>query len=54
MNSAMPSTNTLSDDCKTQFEKIVINEQQEIACPKYAISKPLMESIFFQCLCENE
>jgi putative FmdB family regulatory protein len=32
----MPIYEYLCDDCDTRFEKIVINKQQEIACPKCA------------------
>jgi putative FmdB family regulatory protein len=32
----MPIYEYICDDCQTQFEKIVINKQQEIACPKCA------------------
>ena len=30
----MPIYEYICDDCKVHFEKIVINKQQEIACPK--------------------
>ena len=30
----MPIYEYICDDCQTEFEKIVINKQQEIACPK--------------------
>jgi putative FmdB family regulatory protein len=30
----MPIYEYICDDCKSQFEKIVINRQQEISCPK--------------------
>ena len=29
----MPIYEYICDDCKAQFEKIVINRQQEISCP---------------------
>jgi len=29
----MPIYEYICDDCKSQFEKIVINRQQEISCP---------------------
>jgi putative FmdB family regulatory protein len=32
----MPIYEYICDDCQTQFEKIVINKQQEITCPKCA------------------
>ncbi|MGA2420963.1 MAG: zinc ribbon domain-containing protein [Candidatus Acidiferrum sp.] len=30
----MPIYEYICDDCQNEFEKIVINKQQEIACPK--------------------
>jgi putative FmdB family regulatory protein len=30
----MPIYEYICDDCQTHFEKIVINQQQEISCPK--------------------
>jgi putative FmdB family regulatory protein len=35
----MPIYEYVCEDCQTQFEKIVINKQQEIACPKCASKK---------------
>jgi putative FmdB family regulatory protein len=35
----MPIYEYVCDDCQAQFEKIVINKQQEIACPKCASKK---------------
>ena len=32
----MPIYEYICEDCQTHFEKIVINKQQEIACPKCA------------------
>jgi putative FmdB family regulatory protein len=32
----MPIYEYICEDCKAQFEKIVINKQQEISCPKCA------------------
>ncbi len=32
----MPIYEYICDDCETRFEKIVINKQQEISCPKCA------------------
>ena len=32
----MPIYEYICDDCDTRFERIVINKQQEIACPKCA------------------
>jgi putative FmdB family regulatory protein len=35
----MPIYEYICEDCDTHFEKIVINKQQEIACPKCAGKK---------------
>ncbi|HVS88158.1 MAG TPA: zinc ribbon domain-containing protein [Candidatus Acidoferrum sp.] len=35
----MPIYEYICDDCQTQFEKIVLNKQQEIACPKCTSKK---------------
>jgi putative FmdB family regulatory protein len=35
----MPIYEYVCDDCQTRFEKIVINQQQEIACPTCAGKK---------------
>jgi len=32
----MPIYEYLCEECETRFEKIVLNKQQEIACPKCA------------------
>lgn len=32
----MPIYEYICEDCQTHFEKIVLNKQQEIACPKCA------------------
>ena len=32
----MPIYEYICEDCQTRFEKIVLNKQQEIACPKCA------------------
>ena len=32
----MPIYEYICEDCQAEFEKIVINKQQEIACPKCA------------------
>ncbi|HLZ92371.1 MAG TPA: hypothetical protein VKQ28_11695, partial [Candidatus Acidoferrum sp.] len=34
-------------ECETQFEKIVINKQQEIACPKCASKKATIQLSVF-------
>jgi putative FmdB family regulatory protein len=36
---AMPIYEYICNDCETRFEKIVINRQEEIACPKCASKK---------------
>jgi putative FmdB family regulatory protein len=33
---SMPIYEYICEDCQTHFEKIVINKQQEISCPKCA------------------
>jgi len=43
----MPSTNTFVKSAKTRFEKIVINKQQEIACPKCASKKASIQLSVF-------
>lgn len=35
----MPIYEYVCDECETRFEKIVINKQQEISCPKCASKK---------------
>jgi len=35
----MPIYEYICDDCQTEFEKLVLNKQQEIACPKCASKK---------------
>jgi len=35
----MPIYEYICEDCQTEFEKIVINKQQEICCPKCAGTK---------------
>ena len=35
----MPIYEYLCEECETRFEKIVINKQQEIACPKCSSKK---------------
>jgi putative FmdB family regulatory protein len=35
----MPIYEYICEDCQTEFEKIVINREQEIACPKCAGKK---------------
>jgi len=43
----MPIYEYLCDDCDTRFEKIVINKQQEIACPKCAGKKATIQLSVF-------
>jgi putative FmdB family regulatory protein len=43
----MPIYEYLCDDCDTRFEKIVINKQQEIACPKCESKKATIQLSVF-------
>ncbi|HXJ07342.1 MAG TPA: zinc ribbon domain-containing protein [Candidatus Acidoferrum sp.] len=43
----MPIYEYVCDDCETHFEKIVINKQQEIACPKCASKKATIQLSVF-------
>jgi putative FmdB family regulatory protein len=43
----MPIYEYLCDDCDTRLEKIVINKQQEIACPKCASKKAAIQLSVF-------
>jgi putative FmdB family regulatory protein len=43
----MPIYEYLCNDCETHFEKIVINKQQEIACPKCASKKASIQLSVF-------
>jgi putative FmdB family regulatory protein len=43
----MPIYEYVCDDCKAQFEKIVINKAQEIACPKCASKKATIQLSVF-------
>jgi putative FmdB family regulatory protein len=43
----MPIYEYVCEDCQTQFEKIVINKQQEIACPKCASKKATIQLSVF-------
>ena len=43
----MPIYEYICDDCETHFEKIVINKQQEIACPKCASRKASLQLSVF-------
>jgi putative FmdB family regulatory protein len=43
----MPIYEYVCDECKAQFEKIVINKQQEISCPKCASKKATIQLSVF-------
>jgi putative FmdB family regulatory protein len=43
----VPIYEYICDDCKAEFEKIVINKQQEIACPKCASKKATIQLSVF-------
>ena len=43
----MPIYEYVCEDCQTQFEKIVINKQQEISCPKCASKKATIQLSVF-------
>lgn len=43
----MPIYEYVCDDCQTHFEKIVINKQQEISCPKCASKKATIQLSVF-------
>jgi len=43
----MPIYEYICDDCQAEFEKIVINKQQEIACPKCASKKATIQLSVF-------
>jgi len=43
----MPIYEYICDDCKSQFEKIVINRQQEISCPKCSSKKATIQLSVF-------
>jgi putative FmdB family regulatory protein len=43
----MPIYEYLCEECETRFEKIVINKQQEIACPKCASKKASIQLSVF-------
>jgi len=50
----MPIYEYICDDCKSQFEKIVLNKQQEIACPKCASKKSTIQlSVFSSAVARN-
>jgi putative FmdB family regulatory protein len=43
----VPIYEYVCDDCETHFERIVINKQQEIACPKCAGKKATIQLSVF-------
>ena len=43
----MPIYEYLCDKCETRFERIVINKQQEISCPKCASKKATIQLSVF-------
>jgi putative FmdB family regulatory protein len=43
----MPIYEYICDDCSSQFEKIVINRQQEISCPKCSSKKATIQLSVF-------
>src|SRR2546428_1734242 len=43
----MPIYEYICEDCQTHFEKIVLNKQQEIACPKCAGKKNAIQLSVF-------
>lgn len=43
----MPIYEYICEDCQTEFEKIVINKQQEITCPKCAGTKNKLQLSVF-------
>ena len=43
----MPIYEYICEDCQTRFEKIVLNKQQEIACPRCASKKATIQLSVF-------
>jgi putative FmdB family regulatory protein len=43
----MPIYEYICDDCQNEFEKIVINKQQQISCPKCASKKATIQLSVF-------
>jgi putative FmdB family regulatory protein len=43
----MPIYEYICDECETRFEKIVINKQDQIACPKCASKKASIQLSVF-------
>ena len=49
----MPIYEYICDSCDTRFEKIVINKQQEIACPKCTSKKATIQLSVFATASSN-
>ena len=43
----MPIYEYICDDCQAEFEKLVINKQQEITCPKCSSKKATLQLSVF-------
>jgi len=43
----MPIYEYICDDCKNEFEKIVINKQQEISCPRCSSKRATIQLSVF-------
>jgi putative FmdB family regulatory protein len=43
----MPIYEYICDDCQAEFEKVVLNKQQEIVCPKCASKKATLQLSVF-------
>jgi len=43
----MPIYEYICDDCQAEFEKLVLNKQQEIACPKCTSKKATIQLSVF-------
>jgi putative FmdB family regulatory protein len=46
-NQRMPIYEYICDNCKSQFEKIVINREQEISCPQCSSKKATIQLSVF-------
>jgi putative FmdB family regulatory protein len=49
----MPIYEYICEDCSTEFEKIVINKQQEITCPKCSSKKNTIQLSVFSSATGN-
>ncbi len=49
----MPIYEYICEDCDTRFERIVLNKQQEIACPKCASKKAAIQISVFATTTAN-